>query len=253
MKTNKIRFSLVILAVCLITGCINYEEVINLNSDGSGTLLMHYSLSQQLSAMMAMGGEAGGGADKPEQFPFKLKESEVKADLQAKGVKVEKFETKTENDQQHFYVNISFDKITDLNQTKTFKEMPFEWTKEGNVVTFKQILKGKKDAKAAGGPGDEMGKQMAQAMLGNATFKFEVKLPSKPLPPPDTNGTIAEDGRTVKWQFPLLEVSENEKVMTAKFKSGGLPISGKLLLLLGGAVVLSIGAFIFILAFARKK
>lgn len=252
MKTNRIRFGLVILVACLITGCINYEEVINLNSDGSGTLLMHYSLSQQLSAMMAMGGEAGGSGDKPPEFPFKLKESEVKADLQAKGVKVEKFETKTENDQQHFYVNISFDKITDLNQTKTFKEMPFEWTKEGSVVTFKQILKGKKDPKTSGA-GDEMGKQMAAAMLGNATFKFEVKLPSKPLPSPDTNGTIAEDGRTVKWQFPLLEVSENEKVMVAKFKAGGFPISGKLLLLLAGAVVLSIGAFVFVLALVRKK
>lgn len=252
MKTYRIRFSLIILVAFLITGCINYEEIIDLKSDGSGTLSMHYSLSQQLSAMMAMGGQAGGEGDKPPEFPFKLKESEVKADLQAKGVKVEKFETKTENDQQHFYVNISFDKITDLNQTKTFKEMPFEWTKKGRVVVFKQTLKGRKEAKTSA-PEDQMGKQMAQAMLGNATFKFEVKLPSKALPSPDTNGTIGEDGLTVKWQFPLLEVSENEKVMVASFQTGGFPISGKLLLLLAGAVVLSIGAFILVLALARRK
>jgi hypothetical protein len=252
MTTNKIRFGLVILVVCLLGGCINYEETIELNSDGSGTMLMHYSMAQQLTAMMAMGGQGQTGSDKPPDFPFKIKEDEVKADLTAKGVKVQSFETKTENDQQHFYVKVSFDKITDLNQTKTFKEMPFEWTKDGNNVVFKQTLKGKKEAKTAN-PGDEMGKQMAQAMLGNATFKFEVKLPSKVLPKPDTNGNIAEDGRTVKWQFPLLEVSENEKVMMAKFKTGGLPISPKLLLLLGGAVILSIGAFIFVMALARKK
>ncbi len=119
------------LALLLIAGCINYDQQLELNANGSGKLVMHYSMAQQLVSMMQMGGQAGGG-DKEQQMPFKIKENEVKADLQSPGVKVEKFETKTEGDQQHFYVHISFDKVTSLNNTKTFKEMPITWKKEEN-------------------------------------------------------------------------------------------------------------------------
>ena len=172
------------------------------------------SMAQQLVSMMQMGGQAAGGDNKEQQMPFKIKEDEVKADLKAPGVKVEKFETKTEGDQQHFYVHISFDKVTSLNNTKTFKEMPISWKEENGTVTFTQVLKAKKKEGAAKAGGDDaMQKQMAQAMFGNAAFKYSVKLPSKALPSPATNGTIADDGKTVNWTFPLVEMDSGDKTM----------------------------------------
>jgi hypothetical protein len=249
LSVRRICFALAVLFAAFLAGCINYEEKIELNSNGSGTMVMHYSLSQQLSAMMAMGGQSTENKD--QQFPFKLKEEEVRADLKAKGVTVKKFETKTENDQQHFYVTIAFDKITDLNQTKTFKEMPFDWKQEGGTSHFTQTLKGKKEKGASAG--DQMGKQMAQAMIGNAEFKFQVKLPSKALPPPQTNGTIAEDGKTVTWKYPLLEVSENEKVMTAGFSASRFGISRMMIFGLIGAAFVSVAAFLFVLMLAKRK
>ncbi|HSP07641.1 MAG TPA: hypothetical protein VLR94_10725 [Acidobacteriota bacterium] len=254
MKVLKLPVSAWILAlsVLFIAGCINYEQTTDLKSNGSGTMVMHYSLSQQLVAMMSMGGNQGGGDEKTKDMPFKLKEDEVRADLKAAGVKVEKFETKTEGENQHFYVHIAFDKITALNQTKTFKEMPFEWTEKDGTIRVKQTLKGKNEGKPAGEkkPEDEMAKNMAKAMFGNAAFTFKMTLPSKALPAPDTNGTIAGDGRTVSWTFPLVDLGDSSKDMTAAFKAGGFPL--KMIALIGGAAILSLIALVVVIMFARK-
>jgi hypothetical protein len=252
MKKFTIRFFGIVglLAIAYLAGCINYDQDVEISSNGSGKMLMHYSLSQQLTAMMAMGDQSSGKKE-DNQMPFKIKEDEIRKDLQAKGVKVEKFEQKTEGDQSHFYVTISFDNITDLNQTKTFAKMPFQWKKDGSVCTFSQTLIGEKK-KENESADDQMGKQMAQAMFGNAKFQFKVKLPNKAMPSPDTNGKIAEDGKTVSWEYPLTELSSGgDKVMTAKFKAGGFPIM--LIAGIGGAAVLSIIAFIVVIMIARKR
>jgi len=208
---------------------------------------MHYALAQQLTAMMALGDQSNDKKDN--DMPFKIKEDEVRKDLDAKGVKVEKFETKTEGDQSHFYVTISFDNITNLNQTKTFSKMPFSWKKEGNINTFSQTLIGEKKKEEAG---EQFGRQMAQAMLGNAKFTYKVTFPEKVLPAPDTNGKIADDGKTVTWEFPLTEISAGEdKVMTAKFKSSGFPIL--LVAGIGGAALLIIIGIALGIMIGRKK
>lgn len=244
--------AIIALSVLFIAGCINYEQTTDVKANGGGSLIMHYSLSQQLVAMMQMGGQQGGSDDKAKDMPFKLKEEEVKADLKAPGVTVNKFETKTEGDNQHFYVTISFNKITDLNQTKTFKEMPFEWSERDGKIFYKQTLKAKDEGKAKEKkPEDEMAKNMAKAMFGNAAFTFKVKLPSKALPAPDTNGTIGEDGQTVSWTFPLVELTDTSKVMTTAFKAGGFPVG--LIALIGGAALLSIIGLVIVILFARKS
>lgn len=244
--------AIIALSALFIAGCINYEQTTNVKANGGGSLIMHYSLSQQLVAMMQMGGQQNGGDDKSKDMPFKLKEDEVRKDLNAPGVKVEKFETKTEGENQHFYVTLSFNKITDLNQTKTFKEMPFEWSERDGKVYYKQTLKNKDEGKSKEGkPEDEMAKNMAKAMFGNAAFTFKVTLPSKALAAPDTNGTIAEDGKTVSWTFPLVELTDSSKVMTTAFKAGGFPLG--MIALIGGAALLSIIGLVIVILFARKS
>jgi hypothetical protein len=238
----------IFLFVALLAGCINYEENITLNSDGSGTMMMHYSIAQQLYAMMQMS-DGSQQQGKEDEMPFKFKESEIRADMNAPGVTVEKVEQKAEGDQQHFYVHIKFNKITDLNQTKAFQKMKFEWNETGDNVVFRQVLEGDKKQTEE----NPMGDQMASAMLGNAKFKFTVTLPSKALPAPDTNGTIQEDGKTVVWEWPLLEASKGQ-TMVAKFEKGGfhLPISMPLLAAIGIGVVVSVIALIIVISVARK-
>jgi hypothetical protein len=250
-QTVRALCSFTCLILLLTAGCINYDQQMELNSNGSGKMVMHYSMAQQLVSMMQMGEGASGGAEKENEMPFKLKEDEVKKDLTAPGVKVEKFETKTEGDQQHFYVHLSFDNVTNLNQTKTFKEMQVSWKEEGGVTTFSQTLKAKKKEGGATQGDDAMGKQMAQAMFGNAAFKYSVKFPTKVLPAPDTNGTISEDGKSVSWSFPLVEMESGDKVMTAKFKSGGMAI--KTLALIAGAGILFLIGLVGIIMLMRKK
>jgi hypothetical protein len=251
MKVKMLRAlcSFTCLMLLLAAGCINYDQQMELNSNGSGKMVMHYSMASQLVSMMEMGGSSGGEGEN--EMPFKLKEEEVKKDLTAPGVKVEKFETKTEGDQQHFYVHLTFDKVTSLNNTKTFKDMQITWKEDGGVTTFSQVLKGKKKTEGATQGDDQMGKQMAQAMFGNAAFKYNVKFPAKVLPPPDTNGTISEDGQSVSWSFPLVEMESGDKVMTAKFKSGGL--SMKTLAIIAGAGFITLIGLIGIILMMRKK
>ena len=241
---------LILLCAALIAGCINYEENISLNADGSGTVLMHYSVAQQLYAMMQMG-DASAEQGKEDEMPFKFKESEIRADLTAPGVTVEKVESKAEGDQQHFFVHVKFKKITDLNQTKPFQKMKFEWTESDKKVTFRHVLEGDKKQSDESNP---MGDQMASAMMGNAKFKFQVTLPGKALAAPDTNGTIQQDGKTVVWEWPLLEASKGQN-MVATFEKGGLgglPFSLPIMAAIGGGVLIAIVALIIIISMARK-
>lgn len=239
---------LLVASLLFFAGCINYEEDLTLKSDGSGEMLMHYSISEQLSSMIAMsGGQQQEGKD---EMPFKFKENEIRDALQADGVQVKKVEMKAEGGLQHVYVTINFKKITDLNQTKTFKEMPFEWVEEGKVIAFTHTLRNKNPQGNGSGESTQMGDQMAQTMLGNAAFNFKVKLPGKAVPAPDTNGTILEDGKTVTWRFPLVEMGQGDKLMTAKFKKGGLPLG--LIGLAAGAFLISMIAAVIVIIFARK-
>jgi LppM domain len=244
---KKIKIFLLIGFLLLLSGCINYEEQIELNADGSGKMIMHYSIPQQLNAMMQLG--QGQQQDKKDEMPFKFKESEIRSDLNAPGVTVDKFETKAEGDQQHYYVYLSFKKITDLNETKSFKQMRFAWNESDKQVTFQQVLEGEKNKQDS----NPMGDQMASAVLGNAKFKFKVKLPGKALPAPDTNGTIQEDGKTVSWEFPLLEASKGQ-VMIAKFEKGGLnlPFGLPIIAAIAGGVLISIVALVIVISAARK-
>jgi len=243
---SKRKLFLVLVLSLLIAGCINYEENVELNKDGSGKMTMHYSIAQQLYSMMQMGQDSG---EKKDEMPFKFKESEIRADLAAPGVTVDKIESKAEGDQQHFFVNVSFKKITDLNQTKSFSKMKFVWKEEDKKIVFQQILEGeKKNAES-----NPMGDQMASAMLGNAKFVFKIQLPGKALPAPDTNGAIQPDGKTVVWEYPLLEASKGQ-TMTAKFESGGfsLPVSLPVIAAIGGGLLISIVALFIIIKMARK-
>jgi hypothetical protein len=244
---KNLKIFCLLLFIIFVAGCINYEENIELNADGSGKMLMHYSIPQQLHAMMEMGQDTQ--QDKKDEMPFKFKEAEIRTDMAAPGVTVEKVESKAEGDQQHYYVHVSFKKLTDLNQTKPFQKMKFQWIEEDKKVTFQQTLEGDKKQSED----NPMGDQMASAMLGNAKFTFKVTLPGKALPSPDTNGTIQEDGKTVLWSYPLLEASKGQ-VMIAKFEKGGfnLPFSMPILAAMGGGLIISVIALIIIISMARK-
>lgn len=238
------------LSTLFVAGCINYDQEVQLNANGSGKMLIHYSLAQQLVGMMAMGGQEQG--EKKPDMPFKVTEADIRKDLTVKGVRIDKFEQKTEGDQANFYITVSFDNIKDLNQSEMFKKMQFDWIKNGNVTTFTQTLKGNTEKKEEAGGNDQMGKQMAQAMFGNAAFKFKVVLPAKAMPSPDTNGTIAEDGKTVSWTIPLVDAMDKktDTVMTAKFKAG-LPMA-LILGIAGGALVFLIAVVVIVMAMRKK-
>lgn len=236
-------------ATFFVAGCINYDQEVQLNANGSGKIMIHYSLAQQLVGMMAMGDQSGG--EQKQDMPFKVTEAEIRKDLTVKGVRIDKFEQKTEGDQANFYITVSFDNIKDLNQSEMFKKMPFDWSKNGAVTTFTQTLKGNTEKKEESAD-DQTGKQMAQAMFGNAAFKFKVVLPAKAMPSPDTNGTIGEDGKTVSWTVPLVEAMDNktDTLMTAKFKSG-FPMMW--ILGIAGAGILFLIAVAVIVMVMRKK
>jgi hypothetical protein len=247
-RSLKILAVLLFLTTVFLAGCINYDQQVELNSNGSGKMLIHYSLAQQLVGMMAMGQASG---DQKKDMPFKVNEPEIRKDLGVKGVRIDKFEQKTEGDQTHFYITVSFDNIQDLNQSEMFKKMPFSWTKSGSVTTFTQTLQGNKEKKEEAA-NDQMGKQMAQAMFGNAAFKFTVKLPGKALPSPDTNGTIDADGKTVSWSVPLVEAMDKktDTVMSAKFKTG-FPVMW-ILGIAGGGILFLIAVMVIVMVMRKK-
>jgi len=188
---------------------------------------------------------------KDDEMPFQIDEEKIRADLVGNGVKVDKVQIQTGSDMRDFLVYLSFDNITNLNNTRTFKNMPFEYSKEKNVYTFKHLIHGKPiDPNDRNAEAELLGKQMASAVLSGAKFTFKVKLPSKVLPAPDTNGKILEDGRTVTWEYPIADIGHGEKIMEVKFKAG---LSWIWFLAAGAAFVLFATAVIIIMVYARRS
>jgi hypothetical protein len=108
---------LIALLLALIAGCIDYQETITLNSDGSGTINIRYAISKAYLDQAAQPGEGedSGSYDEMDEMPS---EDEIREQLEMTESSVElvSFEESETEEWRIWAMEFSFEKLSDFDE-----------------------------------------------------------------------------------------------------------------------------------------
>jgi len=219
------------LLICILAGCINYEEELWINKDGSGKVVMHYWTSEKLASLIE---QKEKQAREEERVGLPFSEDQARRDLDIPDVlKVESFEKTVQKGYRHITITLSFEegKINELGKSLPFfadSEISFteDEHRPGNWI-FKRTL-GTKKLVAVEEDKTDPGDTLAKSVLSAYRLKFVVHFPGRVL---KTNGQPLEEGeqpprfqwlwgqRKAVWEFPLVDVTKTPE-MTATVRIG---------------------------------
>jgi len=190
----------------LISGCINYEQKTVLNSDGSGTMKIHYWAKSN----NIMGDEISG-------FGFtedKAREKFSSSNTQVSDVKIEE---KKEDSTKHVYLDLKFKDINKLTDAKGFSKIKASWQKGKEGMEFIYTLL----------------KDTANSGFGMKDYKliYEFEFPNEIL---SSNGKI--EGKKVTWNKTLADLNQDvelKAVVKSEKKCGIFGIELPIIILAG--------------------
>jgi hypothetical protein len=187
-------------AIILAAGCINYDQKMTLNADGSGTVIVHYTSDDPK-------GTYGGPI-----LPFT--KEEIEAAYGGLNLDVRRIMPDADADEFHPGVKyrIDFADIADLNgrgvfaaknlnATKDVMTQVFTLDKAGGTTTFTQTCVLNVDVEDA-------------SELKYYEFTYFVTCPEAVTM---TNGTVESDGCTVNWSYTLPGLINNPVKMYAVY------------------------------------
>jgi len=233
-----------------LVSCIQYDQVITLNKDGSGKVDLHYAMSemmtQQMKAMSQMaeemsknmGGEATEEPEKDEMNIFNFEEDKIKGEfdsLKQDGISLTDSKTYKKDGWEHVELTFTFKDFTKLSKVSYFKDNDMKITKnaKGNYVIFSKSKKGEEKAEAAeegeeapsmeGMPDEDAMKDMMLPMMKGFRVSITFNTPT-----PIVSTTAPEKGKTMaKWEFDLEKDQEamskmEEEDMVIEFEGKGV-------------------------------
>lgn len=207
MKLSKWYLPLFVLFLSfLVNGCINYDQKTVLNSDGSGTMKIHY----WAKTSNIMGDEISGFSFKED----KIRDKFSSANTQVGDVKIEE---KKEDSTKHVYLDLKFKDINKLTDAKGFSKIKSSWTKGKEGMEFVYTLL----------------KDTANSGFGMDSYKltYEFEFPNEVI---SSNGKI--DGKKVSWSKTLADLKDDvemKAVVKAEKKCGIFGIELPIVILVG--------------------
>jgi hypothetical protein len=211
-KMNHLK-PLAVLLVLFVTGCIEYEEKIVLNGDGSGRITVHYYIDEMMTSMM----DKMPGEKSDKEMPFIFEKEKIQSELASDDIKVDKIESyKDDEGKLHLVADLSFKDINKIPKKWVFENREFSFVKEGGSYSFRSALVQEKKPEEKGKEGSE---ELGDSFLAGYTFKFTVEMPG-PVAQASAGSKIEKN--TVTWEMPLSDISKKERIeMTASVSSAG--------------------------------
>lgn len=212
------KITLIVVFALAFYGCLNYEQTVKLNSDGSGNVKIHYWTKQ--SNVMSI-----------TKFSFdanEIKNEQYKPEV----VKSVQIDTNWADSTVHVKVEFDFKDINQLNKLKGFQGNEITFVENGELKTLTHKLKQDSTAKNFG----------MDAYVLRYTYEF----PSDPINV-DPNGKV--EGKTVKWEYKYSELGNRDIIMTASIKSS----AGNSIIIIIVIIVVVIGVIVFFVMKSRKK
>jgi hypothetical protein len=195
-------------ALVVVAGCISYKQHITFERDGSGRIVVDVWVDRFDTAEEE--DQAASAQTAPE-----INEELGPAFAYLEGVTVEenwvKIEGEGDERRKHSRLALAFDKIERLAGRGVFEKQELSFEKEGNEFAFAQNIRNEPEEEPE--EYSEESEELARSLFEGYTFTYSVVMPGRVV---DTNGTLAEDGRTVTWEWPLYDFSNQETIiMTA--------------------------------------
>ena len=240
MRLKMLGVAALAVALVALAGCINYDQELTLNPDGSGTVKIRYDRTGGSTG----GEEEEGSIDMSAAPKLSFTEEEIMAEYEGAPVTVRDIEIgETEDGVPEATYFIDFKNITDLNGRGVFAlegdklKQTFSIDSDGDNQIFKQLVQLKMDV-------DD------PSQLSDYKFTYILNAPGEIV---DSNGTVA--GNTVSWEYSLDKLINVDTEMTATYKGAAPGAGGKIAVIIGIilCVIIVIVIIIVIVVLLTKK
>lgn len=203
MKASKLLlYFSILMTVVIITGCLNYEERIILNKDGSGEMEVHYYAERNVKI-----NDYGFLSEDEEEI-----RREVERKYTSSRVKLTHFDIRDKNSKRHVYFTVNFKNVEDLNDLDLFADSRIKMEKKGRRLSLQRYLEISKDD-----DWDESDSFIEEAIkstvedmvLDKIKFRFEWIMPGKIE---KSNADYEHGSNRAVWRFRLSDVMGRETV-----------------------------------------
>jgi len=123
-----------LLLTLLIVGCVNYDERIELNPDGSGVIRIHLSISEQMLHTTTK------SKIEKESDLFPMPQKELIADIEKEGFKVRSLRAESSHGHRHFYLVLEFKNLETLAKSRLFGKRKASLKRDGSKWEFRQEI-----------------------------------------------------------------------------------------------------------------
>jgi cobalamin biosynthesis Mg chelatase CobN len=234
----------IIVFILAVLSCVEYEEKISVKADGSGSMTVHYMISE---SMLKLAQEDG--------MPLTFDKDEIEQELKSDKVKVESVEAYTEDEKRHIVTKLTFKDINDLPDKWVFQDREMSFSSEGDHYTFRSVFSMAKDKKKAQGTEPQQaeelgafGEQFAEALFGDYTFTFSIEMPGEVV---EASPEAVIEHNVVVWEFSLARLSDMKQIeMTVKAKK---PAAIPILLIVVLVLVIIVVVIVIVWRITRKK
>jgi len=244
MRFKLLAAAALAVGLVVLAGCINYDQELTLNPDGSGFIMVHYNSAAQ-SAPGTAGTAAAGAEITTGQAPkLSFTEAEILKEYEGSPVKVRDIKIETLENVPNATYFIDFKNVNDLNGKGVFAlegdklKQTFSIADAGANKAFKQLVQLKMDVQDP-------------STLSSYKFTYKLTCPGEVV---ETNGTKG-DGNTVKWEYTLDKLINKDVEMTCTYKAGKAGMGGKVGTIIGiiVCVVIIVVIIILIVVLVSKK
>jgi hypothetical protein len=222
------RILLAAAAMLMLAGCVNYDERIELNPDGSGIARIHLAISEQvLQAQFKAASQA-------ESDLLPVPREELVKDIESQGFKVTSLRAESSQGLRHFYLVLEFKSLEDVSKSEFFGGRKASLKKDGARWEFLQEINVSEETlvnrtSPAKKPGDgkpwtkpapsesaiqqleaRLGKEKVRQMFSNYSLNFSVQLKGAGLI--RTNGRSHQD-TVALWEIPLDQLIEKKPIL----------------------------------------
>ena len=229
-------FAMLILSLILVS-CIQYQEKMKLNSDGSGEITFAIGLSESFFNFGEKGDEIKNFDEEKIRNEFRDK----------KGISVINSRTYNQEGDRWVEIKLGFDSVNSLmestkdsTQRSMIGEISLGEDSNGNMVFTRKIFNSdsseKNDEKS-----DAIGTGMMEMMFGQYKWKYELSVPGKIISANAEPNDIDHKTNTVKWSLSMGSLSQTQ-IMTVTFAKSG---QSNLTMIILGIIAIIVLAGIF--------
>jgi len=234
-------FSLILLSfVLLLLGCLDYNETLNLASNGSGVLTFKVGLNESLFNL--------GDSNTMDGFD----ESSIRKDFEGiQGVKVIDSKSYSEDGSRWTEVTLEFESLNDLSKVKDnvdqgdfIGQMSMQRDSDGNHHFTRTIALDNSEPDS-----NDFSSKMLESMMGKYSWTYQTKFPGKVISANTDQQNINSKDNTVTWTFSFGSLMRGPQVMEATFAPAG---NGNIWIMAFG-IILVVGIGLVLVQRNRKQ